>query len=61
MIESENPAYDKLYLADVMEVHRYLFTLMEKNGVRHFFNDRQLYAAFSYPCKNGSGQLERPE
>lgn len=31
MIESENPAYDKLYLADVMEVHRYLFTLMEKN------------------------------
>lgn len=31
MTQIDNVAYDKLYLNDVMKVHRYLFTLMEQN------------------------------
>lgn len=31
MDQNDNTAYDKLYLRDVMKVHRYLFTMMERN------------------------------
>ena len=48
MIQTENVAYDKLYLNDVMKVHRYLFFLMEKNTEYSTFSMIDNYMRYSH-------------
>lgn len=50
MIQSDNPAYDKLYLNDVMKVHRYLFTLMERNKEYDTFSMIDSFMRYSPIC-----------
>lgn len=47
MENNTNCAYDKLYLNDVMKVHRYLFVLMEQNTEYDTFSMIDSYMRYS--------------